>query len=133
MGGISGPGGNSAASGSYTGDVTGFTVPIQVTIFWLKVGSLVTLLIPAFTGTSNATSLTITGAPASIRPITNPAGSVVCFPMLSNGSQVTGEVFMDVNGVLQFRRDNSLVAWSSMGTKALDAVPMQYTYSQVNS
>jgi hypothetical protein len=56
------------ATGSFTGTWTGMNATVTNTITWQKTGNIVTLSIPAQTGTSNATTFTITGMPAEIRP-----------------------------------------------------------------
>lgn len=55
--------------GTATVALTGFGTPPTGTIVWCKFGRRVTLTFPeAITGTSNATSLTLTGLPLSICP-----------------------------------------------------------------
>ena len=59
-----------SVSGSFTGTATGFTVNPTATLHYKHENGFVQLGIPynVFTGTSNATSFTITGLPAAIQP-----------------------------------------------------------------
>mgnify|MGYP001612676758 CR=1 FL=1 len=56
--------------GTFTGTLTGCTTSPTATLRYVKVGSLVTLFIPSagdgLSGTSDATSMTITGMPSGI-------------------------------------------------------------------
>jgi hypothetical protein len=57
------------SSGSFSGTLTGFTANPTPTCTWVKIGNMVFLTIPSgSTGTSNATSMTLTGIPAAIQP-----------------------------------------------------------------
>ena len=47
---------------------TGFTGAVTATVRYVKVGRLVTLPVPTLTGTSNATTFTVTGLPVALRP-----------------------------------------------------------------
>ena len=60
--------GTSYVTDSYTGTLTGCTTSPTGTVFYVKVGNLVTLYLPTIVGTSNTTAATITGAPAAIQP-----------------------------------------------------------------
>jgi hypothetical protein len=53
---------------TYVGSTTGFTIVLTPTVEYNILGNLVTLTVPFTTGTSNATSLIISGAPAAIIP-----------------------------------------------------------------
>lgn len=57
-------------TGSFTGTLTGCTTSPTGTIKYSVNGDVVTLEIPAITGTSNTTSATITGMPSSLYPST---------------------------------------------------------------
>lgn len=68
--GISSAGFADVSSGSFTGTLTGFTANPTGTINYSKNGSLVTLYsTSAIVATSNATSMTMTGLPAAVRPV----------------------------------------------------------------
>lgn len=116
----------SLATGSYTGTATGLTTSPTGSITYCKHGNLVTLEIPAgFTGTSNATTFTITGAsiPTEIKPST-----VKYCPafVTNNGTQAIGQVKVNVNGTLIIERDPAGTNWTSSGTKALHPVSITY-------
>lgn len=57
-------------SGTFTGTVTGMTATTTGTVNWVRTGNIVALSIAAdITGTSNATSMTMTGLPAILSPV----------------------------------------------------------------
>jgi hypothetical protein len=56
-------------SGSFTGTLTGCTTSPTGTILYSINGDIVTLHVPAITGTSNTTAATITGLPNAICPV----------------------------------------------------------------
>lgn len=58
----------SQSSGTFTGTLTGMTASVTGTCSWTRNGNQVILTIPAMTGTSNSTSMTMTGIPAAINP-----------------------------------------------------------------
>jgi hypothetical protein len=98
--------------GSYTGTLTGCTTSPTETIYFIRVGKLVTLMLPNFTGTSNAAGMTITGAPASIRParqVSLPFKGFLLDNGVRVGSGLTPFVFMTTSGTLNF-------GWTTDGT-----------------
>lgn len=54
--------------GSFTATGTGFTTSVTGTAAFVQVGKQVALFLPSLTGTSNATTFTVTGMPAGIQP-----------------------------------------------------------------
>ncbi len=121
------------SNSSYTGTLTGLTTTPTVTINYTIIGDLVTLTIGAnVTGTSNATSFTITGAPSAIRPSTD-AGIGFINQIINNGVSVDANLYMDTNGTLILMRNNSASAWTSSGTKGLNSTEkIVYTYKLTN-
>ena len=57
-----------AETGSFTATSIGMSPEVSVLASYQRVGNAVTITIPTITGTSNSTSFSITGIPASIRP-----------------------------------------------------------------
>ena len=112
-------------SGSYTGTATGISGTPTSTIYYRVVGNIVHLRIDGgFTGTSDATSFTITGAPVAIRP-DNGTGATMAH-VVNNGSfEAGGSVAMGTNGTITVRRLGAS-NWTASGTKALDATAMSY-------
>ena len=80
------------ATGSFTGTLTGCTTSPTASIYYRRTGHLVTIYFPNnLLGTSNSTSLTVTGLPASLTPT-----GVVIAPIpryiYDNGVPVGGDV-----------------------------------------
>lgn len=119
-------------SGSYTGTLTGLTTSPTVTINYTILGDEVVILSIAanVTGTSNANTFTISGAPASIRPNSTPArGSI---NTINFGTSETQAGAMGTDGVLTLYRSGSATGWTSSGTKGLGTIVSQYIYKLTN-
>lgn len=86
-------------SGSFTATLTGMTAATTGTIQWHRTGRKITLHAPlAITGTSNLTSMNLTGVPAAIQPST----TTVVASLIDNGAQRAAEAFIS-GGTIQFR------------------------------
>lgn len=73
------------AQGSFTGTLTGYAANPTGTVKYQRIGNMAMLWVSAnITGTSNATSLTLTGLPAVVQPAG--AVSVPCWGVVSAGS-----------------------------------------------
>lgn len=86
--------------GTYTATLTGVSGSVTGTARYVRVGKHVTLYMPTLTGTSNATTCTVTGAPASIRPARQQY-----FPINDvgdNGALYSGIAAMGTSGTLGF-------------------------------
>lgn len=76
-------------SGSFTATLSGFTTTVTGTVEWKRSGSKIALLFPsAITGTSNATSMNMTGMPSGLKMATTRA-RVLCV-VKDNGVDVLG-------------------------------------------
>jgi hypothetical protein len=98
-------GGNEAFDydeGSFTVTITGCTTSPTATAYYTRIGKSVTLTIPQLSGTSNATTLTFTGVPASIRPAS--FTPYISLPVIYNNGAVVpdGGVRVDATGTLTF-------------------------------
>lgn len=71
---------------TFTITATGFTTTVQGTAQYVKFASLVTLFIPTLSGTSNATTMTLTGIPVAIQTISEGTQTV---PVQDNGVNLT--------------------------------------------
>lgn len=81
--------------GTFTATYTGMTATVTCTASWVKMGLIVQFHLCGATGTSNATTFTITGIPSEIQP---PALTqyVLCGNMLNNGAAIgTGGVLIN--------------------------------------
>ena len=107
-------------SSTYTGTLTGCTTSPTLTIRYAVAGNVVTLQVPFQTGTSNATTFTITGAPVAIRPTgSTAAGYMPIYQFTDNGTTERGTVgvAMANGGILSFVRNGSASGFTNSGTK----------------
>ena len=123
-------GGNEAFTydeGTFTCTLTGFTTTVNGTCRYTRMGTSVSLFIPAMTGTSNATTMNLTGLPASISPARNKL--VLGTQAQDNTSSFFPVAFFYDTGVAnQFAVDVKATiggtynfnGWTSSGTKGID-------------
>lgn len=86
--------------GTYTATLTGVSGSVTGTARYVRVGKHVTLYMPTLVGTSNATTCTVTGAPASIRPARQQYFPINDFG--DNGAVYSGIAAMGTSGTLGF-------------------------------
>ena len=113
-------------SGTFTGTLTGMTAGVTTPFSWTKYsnplvpgGGIVLLTATAQTGTSNATSFTITGLPSAIQPtgtfvtptfvLTDASGTTLADAVIS-GSTITMRKWSSVTSL-------SSSGWTNSGTK----------------
>jgi hypothetical protein len=90
--------------GSFTGTLTGYAVNPTGTVSYRIIGNLCTLYVAtAITGTSNATSLTMTGLPAAVRPTIHRA--VPCYLTDNSDNDVLGSALVQDDGSILFYRN----------------------------
>lgn len=117
-----------AASGSFTGTLTGCTTSPTATINWYRTGNLVTLYFTSnLQATSNSTSMTVTGIPASLRPTTSVRA--FCAPdFVDNGqSSIMPYALINSSGVATFiplfnffsAATFDDASWTTSGTKGV--------------
>lgn len=112
--------------GSFTGTSTGHTVAQNGTITYTLIGNSVIVDIPVFSGTSNATTFTITGFAAAIRP----AASKVFSGIGVDNSGVAHAIRCQIDSGGTLTLSNTLDAggaWTAAGTKQLQAFSACYT------
>lgn len=107
--------------GTFTGTITGCTTSPTGTCRWVRIGQLVMLFIPIITGTSNATTFTMTGLPAAIQP-----ARTMMFPVgdLENASVFTGTFAGQVaaaSGTVTFFFNGSSSGFTNTGTKGFSS------------
>jgi hypothetical protein len=111
-------------TGSFTGTFTGFTTTVTGTCVWARIGNLVMLIIPAVSGTSNATSMSMTGLPAEISSSVtqwNPTN------VTNNGAAVAGICTISSSSIA-FAVGAGGTAFTASGTKGItDAITYAYT------
>lgn len=106
-------------SGTVTLTGTGFTANPTVSAKYKMVNGQVFLYIPqgGISGTSNATTFTITGLPAAIRPTSTHILSAI--QMQDAGGTVLGSASINAVGSITFGKGLLGGAWTASGAKAL--------------
>lgn len=108
---------------SYTGTTTGYASPPTTTVSYSYQGPWVTVSIASVTGTSNATTLTLTGMPAAIQP----ASAQVALAMaVDNGAEVISPVSIATDGTITFYKGVWNAAFTGSGTKGIRACTFTY-------
>ena len=109
---------------TYTATATGMTTSPTGTVSFVRVGNLVTLEIPVITGTSNATTFTLTGGPTTMRP--SASRSFVFNGSDNSGTNVFGRAVLDTGGTITLFTTAGSGAWTASGTKATTAINISY-------
>lgn len=116
-------------SGTFTGTATGFSdaTPPSGTFTWHRKGNQVTLNFPTISGTSNATTFTITGMPAALAPTST---QVMPCRVRDNGNWAFG-LFKIVGGgsTITIDEDAGAGAFTNSGTKSLGQGTVTYLLS----
>jgi hypothetical protein len=120
-------------SGTFTATITGFAAPPTGTATWFRIGKLVILFLPTITGTSNSTSMTMTGLPAVIQP---PTLSQFCPCLLQdNTTNVLGFGLVNAaSGTITFTRGvvsgtavtSASTGFTAAGTKGVNDTVLVY-------
>jgi hypothetical protein len=112
-------------SSTFTGTLTGVTTTVTSAIRYQKDGYAVTLTIPAnLSGTSNATTKTITGMPAAFYPSTAVNG--ICLAADNGGAYVPAVFSIATNGVIDISANVNFGAWTASGTATILAFTITY-------
>ena len=112
---------------SYTATATGMTTSPTGTVTYGLAGNVVTIDFPSISGTSNATTFSITGAPTEIRPASS-KGFVVRVQD-NGGAIVFGLGAMQTTGVVDLFLDAALTGFTAAGTKSIAVCSASYTVS----
>ncbi len=110
------------STGSFTGTYTGGTTSPTVTCFYTKVGTSVTLYVPAATATSNATSFSMSGLPAAIQPTTTKWCAAANGSFTNNGAVVVGYTEVSAGSLVFANSTIGTAGWTASGTKAWPAM-----------
>lgn len=117
-------------AGTFTGTITGCTTSPTGTCKYVVMGNIVTLLLSTITGTSNTTSLTMTGLPAAIQPAT--AQNIIC-TVEDNTANIVGMAQVNAgSGTVTFFRDVlatgalSTTGFTAAGTKGFSSPTITY-------
>lgn len=115
------------SSSSFSLGFTGFSAnPSANSAQYAITGNLVALQLSFVTGTSNATTFTITGLPAAIRPLRK---QVLRFPgLVDNGATLsTGQAVINTDGTITLYPSDSSTAWTNVGNKGGTGAGPAYT------
>jgi hypothetical protein len=108
---------------TYTATLTGCTTSPTGTVAYEKIGTIVVLSIPGITGTSNATSATLTGAPAAIRPTNS---QTMLMRVIDNAAGSIGTAVMDSAGTITLGLGITGSSFTNSGTKGTLALTLAY-------
>lgn len=115
------------SSGNFTPGFTGFSAnPSANTAQYAITGNHVALQLSFVTGTSNATTFTITGLPAAIRPVRK---QVLRFPgLVDNGTTLnTGQAVINTDGTITLYPSDTSTTWTNSGNKGGTGAGPAYT------
>lgn len=110
--------------GTFVLTATGLTTTVQVTAHYARSGSIVVLYIPPVSGTSNATTYTLTGLPAALKPA-NDQGFIPVI-VQNNGTLAHGYMRVLTTGVIQFLHNFSGSGFTASGLKGSDHLNASY-------
>lgn len=111
--------------GSFTGTLTGYASPPTGSVKYAIAGKIVTLNIPVLSGTSNATTMTLTGAPVALKPVTAKTVLVIA---TDNGTAAVATAVIGTDGVLTFSKGlGTGGAWTGSGTKGVALLQVSYS------
>ncbi len=112
---------------SYTGTLVGCTTSPTASVNYSINGDVLTLEVPALTGTSNTNACTITGAPVQIRPTAN---KLIIGRYTDNGSDAIGLIRLETDGTLRlFNAAGSSTFFTTSGTKGTPAFVAHFRMS----
>jgi hypothetical protein len=114
------PAAGASITGSFTGTLTGYAASPTGTINYSKSGTFVTLWASsAINGVSNATTLTMTGVPANLRPT---SAKKVPTKVVDNGNVADAIAQVGTAGTITFNNGSDVGnAWTAAGTKGVYA------------
>ena len=101
------------SSGSFTATLTGVSGSVTGTAYYSRVGPNVLVTIPALSGASNSTSLTVTGLPATLYP-----PRVSTSPLIfaeNSGAAVNAFCQLTTGGVFQYSTNSGVSGWTNDG------------------
>lgn len=113
--------------GSFTGVYTGFATNISGQCRWVRIGMLVTLVLPVGSGASNANTFELHGLPAEIQPADIPqqwaTAATNSGQIFNNGVAVTdvGIVVDAASDTITFTHAGTGDGWTASGTKGVYA------------
>jgi len=110
--------GDITANGTFLATLTGCNTSPTGTIRYNKIGRVVYLSIPQIGGTSNATSATLTGMPASIFPMRSQVHVGIA---KDNGTVVVAVLTIGTDGVITLKNGITSANFTASGAKGIEA------------
>lgn len=108
-----------------TTNVDGYAADPSITIQIRKIGDLVTIVVPTFTGTSDAvTKATATALSAAYRPSANIDVAITASD--NGGTSVHGVARVSTTGVINFYPTPAIGNWTASGTATVEAFCVSY-------
>lgn len=111
--------------GTFTATATGMTTSPTGTVKYTRIGNNVTLDLPAITGTSNATTFTLTGMPSQLRPAA--VKTVLLLVADNSGAAVYGKGSIGTDGILTINKGPNGDVFTASGVKTAWAFSISYT------
>jgi len=112
--------------GSFTGTLTGCTTSPTGTIYYTKVGNVVTVNLRYIVGTSNTTALTITGVPTELRSVSGEAYMLVV--VYDNGVAKIGQLDSTTSTIWTFHSGlDGSNPFTASGSKGPSYTAFSYT------
>lgn len=102
-------------SGSFIGTLTGVTGSVTGTIYFVRNGPVVVLLIPPITGSSNSTLMTITGMPSNLAPLSQSYLSPMLLGLSSASAIYNLQANVLTSGTIQYSVGGTLSGFTSDG------------------
>lgn len=126
------PQGTANPAGTITPTWAGFSVDPTGTVSYRRSGNIVTIIFSVTSGTSNATSFSMSGIPAALRPGLDQSG--VIGGMYDNGVNLTTPslwILDHITGTVAFSKDctGTLTNWTNSGTKGFATLGGIITYA----
>lgn len=116
-------------SSSFTGTLTGCTTSPTATIYYTKHNNIITIMLDSassLTGTSNATTKTITGMPAAARPARTVNTGFTALQD-NGGTFAVGLVSIAATGVITLSPQITGGNWTASGTFTMQPFSVSYT------
>lgn len=111
---------------AFTGTCTGATEVLTSTFRYNRIGNTVVLTMGTFmTGTSNATTKTITGMPASLWPSVIIRGTTIVQD--NGGTYVIGILQIQTDGIISFQKNSNFDLWTASGTFNIEPFSISYS------
>lgn len=110
--------------GTFVATATGMTTTPTGTATYVRVGNSVNLEIPLVSGTSNATTFTLTGMVAAIRPAAQ--RDIILRTQDNTGAYVISLATISTGGVITLYASANSAVFTATGTKSVAAINISY-------